>query len=100
MGLSICAASPALQPLGSDSKARRSALLARFDAARFTPAMLGRLSRPSLRFLGRPRSMMLADSDWPRRWPSGAVWPLRGSVSALGVAWMSGLVSLGVVTVV
>lgn len=63
-------ASPARQPRGSCSNARRSALLLRFE-----PVLLsigGAPILPSLlRRRGRPRSMMpVAEaSDWLRRWP-------------------------------
>ena len=59
VGLNIFTASLAFHPLGSCSKARLSELLLLFDPVRFK----GATPMISDRFRGRPRSMMLADSD-------------------------------------
>ena len=87
-------ASLTFQPFGSCSKARRSALFARFDDDLFSPTT----PLVSLRFLGRPRSMMLLfDSDWFRLCPM--LDALRtGSGSALGVADASDALSFGPLT--
>lgn len=80
--LSLPTVSAGFQPLGSSSKALRSELLARLASLYLGdgPAALA----ASFRFLGRPRSMMLDDSEAPRRWPdlraksSGPVEPSQG----------------------
>jgi len=84
-------ASWALHPMGSVSNAFLSALLLLLDVPLFSPMS------SFVRFRGRPRSMMLPDSDWPLRCPNETGGALRGSVSALGVALRSAALSLGVV---
>lgn len=93
---SMSAASLAFHPLGNCSKARRSALLL------LPPPVLFRTlpSLPSVRFLGRPLSMMLPVSEWFLRCPlvGGALCGGCGSaLSGLGVELLSsGMVSFGV----
>jgi len=96
VGLNMLAASSAFHPLGSCSKARRSALLLLLDSV-----LLRTMPPPvlSFRLLGRPRSMMLADSDWFLRCPIAEPVRRASTGSALGVANGSGSVavaSLGV----
>src|SRR5262245_26759168 len=91
-----CTASHTFHPLGRSSNARRSALLLRLDSVPFRVEML--LLRTSIRFLGRPRSMMPPDSDWPLLCPYMTAFALRGS-SVFGVGASSIVVWLGVVAV-
>src|SRR5689334_12044386 len=85
-------ASVTFHPLGSCSNALRSALLALFEADRFK--LVAWLV--SLRFLGRPRSIMLPDSDWFLLCPPTVDAFRAASGSALGVVDASEMLSLGV----
>jgi hypothetical protein len=66
-GLNTFTASLAFHPLGSCSNALLSELLLLLEPVRF------RVAQKSDRFRGRPRSMMLADSDWCLLCPKVAV---------------------------
>ena len=84
-------ASLAFQPLGSCSNARLSELLLLFEPVRFNVLD----AQDSDRFRGRPRSMMLADSDWCLLCPRGT--RCIGSASSdVGVLETSRMVSFGV----
>jgi hypothetical protein len=90
-GLSIFTASLAFHPLGSCSNARLSELLLLFE-----PVLFSVEAAPvSDRLRGRPRSMMLPDSDWCLLWPDVMLctWSLG---SAAGVTAGSGVVPSGV----